>query len=161
MYLNDGTGSKMDYYLDKTVAVGSSICRKDGRPTSVVQVTIKNTAPADAATSLPEYVTGGGDFGTEPGKIKTLVAVYAPTNAIYLGSTQDGKQVGVQTASDGGHPVAQLQTLLAPGESTTFRVAFLGEAKFANAGVQAVSTPGVRQGKVEPLSIDCANPAQG
>ncbi|KQS09163.1 hypothetical protein ASG04_09825 [Curtobacterium sp. Leaf183] len=161
VYLNDGTGSKMDYYLDKTVAVGSSICRKDGRPTSVVQVTIKNTAPADAATSLPEYVTGGGDFGTEPGKIKTLIAVYAPTNAIYLGSSQDGKQVGVQTTSDGGHPVAQLQTLLAPGESTTFRVAFLGEAKFANAGVQAISTPGVRQGKVEPLSIDCANPAQG
>ena len=161
VYLNDGTGSKMDYYLDKTVAVGSSICRKDGRPTSVVQVTIKNTAPADAATSLPEYVTGGGSFGTEPGKIKTLVAVYAPTNALYLGSSQDGKQVGVQTTSDGGHPVAQLQTLLAPGESTTFRVAFLGEAKFANAGVQAVSTPGVRQGKVEPLSIDCANPAAG
>lgn len=161
VYLNDGTGSKMDYYLDKTVSVGSSVCRKDGRPTSVVQVTIKNTAPADAATSLPEYVTGGGDFGTEPGSIKTLIAVYAPTNALYLGSSQDGKQVGVQTTSDGGHPVAQLQTLLAPGESTTFRVAFLGEAKFANAGVQAVSTPGVRQGKVEPLSIDCANPAEG
>ncbi len=96
-------------------------------------------------------MTGGGDFGTEPGKIKTLVAVYAPENAIYLGSTQDGKQVGVQTATDGGHPVTQLQTLLAPGESTTFRVAYLGDAKFANAGVEAISTPGVKQGKVEPL----------
>ncbi len=107
----------MDYYLDKTVSVGSSVCRQDGRPTSVVEVTLKNTAPADAATSLPRYVTGGGDFGTEPGKIKTLVAVYAPENAIYLGSTQDGKQVGVQTATDGGHPVTQLQTLLAPGRA--------------------------------------------
>ena len=43
----------MDYYLDKTVAVGSSVCRKDGRPTSVIQVTLKNDAPADAATCLP------------------------------------------------------------------------------------------------------------
>lgn len=158
VYLNDGTGSKMDYYLDKTVSVGSSVCRRDGRPTSVVEVTLKNTAPADAATSLPRYVTGGGDFGTEPGKIKTLVAVYAPENAIYFGSTQDGKQVGVQTATDGGHPVAQLQTLLAPGESTTFRVAFLGDAKFAKAGVEAISTPGVKQGKVEPLRFECNDP---
>jgi len=158
VYLNDGTGAKMDYYLEKTVSVGSSVCRKDGRPTSVVQVTLKNTAPADAATSLPTYVTGGGNFGTEPGKIKTLIAVYAPTSALYLGSAQDGEQVGVQTTSDGGHPVAQLQTLLAPGESTTFRVAFLGKAEFANAGVQAMSTPGVRQSAARPLSFVCSDP---
>lgn len=158
VYLNDGTGSKMDYYLDKKVAVGSSVCRKDGRPTSVVEVTLKNTAPADASTSLPRYVTGGGDFGTEPGKIKTLVAVYAPADAIYLGASQDGKGAALQTATDGEHPVAQLRTLLAPGESTTFRVAFLGEAKFAKAGVQAESTPGVRQSKTAPLQFDCGEP---
>ncbi|PZE65393.1 hypothetical protein DEI83_09920 [Curtobacterium sp. MCBD17_021] len=158
VYLNDGTASKMDYYLDKKVSVGSSVCRKDGRPTSVVEVTLKNTAPADAATSLPAYVTGGGALGTEPGKIKTLMAVYAPPNAIYLGASQDGKGAALQTAMDGEHPVAQIQTLLAPGQSTTFRVAFLGEAKFAKAGVQAESTPGVRQTKVEPLQFDCTEP---
>jgi hypothetical protein len=158
VYLNDGTAAKMDYYLDKKVSVGSSVCRKDGRPTSVVEVTLTNTAPADAATSLPRYVTGGGDFGTEPGKIKTLVAVYAPSNAIYLGASQDGKAAALQTTVDGDHPVAQLQTLLAPGQSTTFRVAFLGDAKFAKAGVQAMSTPGVRQSEAEPLQFDCTKP---
>ncbi|WP_141399275.1 DUF4012 domain-containing protein [Curtobacterium sp. 'Ferrero'] len=161
VYLNDGTAAKMDYYLEKTVSVGSSVCRKDGRPTSVVEVTIKNTAPADAATSLPEYVTGGGAFGTDPGLIKTLIAVYAPTNGIYLGSTQDGKQVGVQTVMDGGHPVAQLQTLLAPGKSTTFRVAFLGSAQYAKAGVDVLSTPGVEYSKPQPLRFDCAEPLSG
>ncbi|WP_181437913.1 DUF4012 domain-containing protein [Curtobacterium sp. MCLR17_034] len=158
VYLNDGTGSKMDYYLDKRVSVGSSVCRKDGRPTSVVQITIKNTAPADAATSLPEYVTGGGNFGVEPGKIKTLLAAYAPENAIFLGATKDGKTTPVQTATDGGHPVAQLQTLLAPGESLTYRVAFLGEAKFARAPVSATSTPGVRSTKTQPLTFSCEDP---
>ena len=158
VYLNDGTGSKMDYYLDKTVSVGSSVCRKDGRPTSVVEVTLKNTAPSDAATSLPEYVTGGGHFGTEPGKIKTLVAVYAPENAIYLGATQDGKQAAVQTAADGGHPVAQLRTMLAPGQSVTFRVAFLGQAKHAKAAVQAMSTPGIKQAEAKPLTFECSDP---
>jgi hypothetical protein len=158
VYLNDGTAAKMDYYLNKKVSVGSSVCRKDGRPTSVVEVTLKNTAPADAATSLPRYVTGGGAFGTEPGKIKTLVAVYAPAGAIYLGASQDGKGAGLQTVMDGDHPVAQLRTLLAPGESTTFRVAFLGDAKFAKASVQAQSTPGVRQTVPEPLQFDCSAP---
>ncbi|WP_412163886.1 DUF4012 domain-containing protein [Curtobacterium flaccumfaciens] len=158
VYLNDGTGAKMDYYLEKSVSVGSSVCRKDGRPTSVVQITIKNTAPADAATSLPRYVTGGGDFGVEPGKIKTLLAAYAPEDAIFLGATKDGKTTAVQTATDGGHPVAQLQTLLAPGESLTYRVAFLGEAKYAKAPVQASSTPGVRQTEAKPLTFDCEQP---
>ncbi|PYY31839.1 DUF4012 domain-containing protein [Curtobacterium sp. MCBD17_030] len=158
VYLNDGTAAKMDYYLDKKVSVGSSVCRKDGRPTSVVEVTLKNAAPVDAAMSLPRYVTGGGDFGTEPGKIKTLMAVYAPPGAIYLGASQDGKGAALRTAMDGEHPVAQIETLLAPGQSTTFRVAFLGEAKFAKAGVQAESTPGVRQTKVEPLRFDCGEP---
>ena len=158
VYLNDGTGSKMDYYLDKKVSVGGSVCRKDGRPTSVVEVTLRNTAPADAATSLPEYVTGGGALGTPPGNIKTLVAVYAPSNAIYLGASQDGKAASLQTTVDGDHPVAQLRTLLGPGQSTTFRVAFLGEAKYATAGVQATSTPGVRQTETQPLQFDCRRP---
>lgn len=158
VYLNDGTGSKMDYYLKKTVSVGSSVCRQDGLPTSAVEVTITNTAPADAATSLPRYVTGGGAFGTEPGKIKTLIAVYAPKGAIFLGASQDGKAVGVQTALDDEHPVAQLRTVLAPGESATFRVAFLGEAKSAHAGTEVFSTPGVEQTKTLPLRFDCAAP---
>jgi len=64
----------------------------------------------------------------------------------------------VQTATDGGHPVAQLQTLLGPGESLTFRVAFLGEAKYAKAAVQASSTPGVQQTKTKPLTFDCQQP---
>ncbi len=148
----------MDYYLQKTISVGSSVCRKDGLPTSAVEVTIKNTAPTDAATSLPAYITGGGTYGTKPGEIKTLIAVYAPANAIFLGASQDGKAVGVQTATDDGHPVAQLRTVLAPGESATFRVAFLGQAQNAKAGTEVLSTPGVEQTKTLPLRFDCAAP---
>jgi cell division protein FtsB len=159
IYLNDATGAKMDFYLQKTVAVGSAVCRADGRPTSVVQVTLKNTAPADAATSLPEYVTGGGNFGVEPGKVQTNVAVYAAEGEIYLGSTQDGKAAAPHTAVDGDHPVVQVQTLLAPGQSTTFRVTFLGSAKQAKAAVTAVSTPTIEQSPVQPAMVDCGKAA--
>ncbi len=159
VYLNDATGAKMDFYLQKTVAVGSAVCRADGRPTSVVQVTLKNTAPADAATSLPDYVTGAGNFGVAPGKVQTNVAVYAAKGEIYLGSTQDGKAAAPHTAVDGDHPVVQVQTLLAPGQSTTFRATFLGSAKQAKAAVTAVSTPTIAQSPVLPATVDCGIPA--
>lgn len=161
VYLNDATGAKMDYYLEKGVAVGSAVCRSDDRPTSVVDVTLKNTAPADAATSLPDYVTGGGYFGVEPGKVRTNVLVYAPKGAIYLGATQDGKPAAVQPALDGDNPVVQTQVLLAPGQTTTIRVAFLGEARNATAAVQADSTPGVRQTEAQPAAFTCSDPTAG
>jgi hypothetical protein len=157
VYLNDATGAKMDYYLDKTVAVGSAVCRSDGRPTSVIDITLKSTAPADAATRLPEYVTGGGYFGVEPGKVRTNVLVYAPKGEIYVDATQDGKPAGVQPATDGDHPVVQTQVLLSPGQTTTIRVTFLGEARNAKAAVQADSTPGVRQTAVQPAAFQCSD----
>lgn len=40
----------------------------------------------------------------------------------------------------------------------TFRVAWLGEAKYAKASTDAISTPGVEQTKALPLRFDCANP---
>jgi len=158
VYLNDATGAKMDYYLDKTVGVGSQVCRKDGRPTWAVEVTLKNTAPADAATSLPEYVTGGGDFGVAPGAVRTNLSVYAPTSGVYVTSTQDGKPASPQTAMDGTYPVAQFQTLLSPGKSTTIRVEFLGSARAARTAVDAVQTPGVHMNVTKHVTIDCEDP---
>ena len=64
----------MGLYLDVQTAIGQQTCRQDRRPQYAFEVTLTNTAPADAATSLPAYVTGGGAFGVTPGNIKTLVA---------------------------------------------------------------------------------------
>jgi len=158
VYLNDATGAKMDYYLDKTVGLGSQVCRKDGRPTWVVQVTLKNTAPADAATSLPEYVTGGGEYGVTPGAIRTNVAVYAPTSGVYVQASQGGKVASPQTATDGKYPVAQFQTLLSPGESTTLKVSFLGPASAARTPVDVTSTPGINVNDTKHVAIDCEDP---
>jgi hypothetical protein len=161
VYLNDATGAKMDFYLEKTVAIGSDVCRKDGRPTTVVAVTLKNTAPADAASSLPAYVTGAGNFGVAPGNVQTNVAVYGPPSDLPLGSSIDGKPGTSQSTTDGKNPVLQQQVLLAPGESRTIRVAFLGEAKYASSPVQAISTPGIVQNVVEPASFTCSAPTAG
>jgi hypothetical protein len=158
VYLNDATGAKMDYYLEKTVSVGSQVCRKDGRPTWTVEVTLKNTAPADAATTLPDYVTGAGAFGVSPGAVRTNVAVYAPSSGVYVTSTQDGKTASPQTATDGDHPVAQFETTLSPGKSTTIRVQYIGGADDGRTAVDAVSTPGVHHSVTQPLVTSCESP---
>lgn len=157
VYLNDATGAKMDYYLEKTVAVGSQVCRKDGRPTWTVEVTLRNTAPADAATTLPDYVTGAGAFGVSRGAVRTNVVVYAPSSGVYVESSQDGSPASPQTATDGKHPVAQFQTVLSPGKSTKIRIEWLGGPDQGRAPIDAVSTPGVHHAATRPLVTTCGS----
>jgi len=128
VYLSDGTGSKMDYYLDTEISVASAMCRADGLPTYRVTVTLTNTAPADAATSLPWYVTGGGEYGTPPGNIETIVALYGPVDAVNQGATLDGAVANGHAAIDRGRPAIVIPTELAPGETTTLTADFVGAA---------------------------------
>ncbi|MCR2801924.1 MULTISPECIES: DUF4012 domain-containing protein [unclassified Microbacterium] len=122
VYLNDGTGSKMDYYVSAQTDLSWESCSLDGRGLATGEATLSlvlaNTAPADAATSLPWYITGGGNFGVPAGTARTVAYVYLPegyelTDAVlsldkgFGGGTHDGRQV-LSFGAD-----------LAPGESVT------------------------------------------
>lgn len=122
--MNDGTGAKMDYYTRASIATAVGTC--DGEATTQVRVTWTNTAPADAATALPPYVTGDGFYGVPPGTVRTLIAVYGPEGATPSHVDRDGAEDGVQTAMLGERSVVQHEVLLAPGESTTITVEFQG-----------------------------------
>jgi hypothetical protein len=157
VYFNDATGAKMDYYLTTQVSVGQAVCRKDGRPTWVVEVTMTNTAPANAATALPSYVTGGDVYGVALGNVRTDVAVYAPKTGVFVGAAQDGAARSLHTATDSGTPVAQYQTELSPGKTTTWRVEFLGATPKSKMPT-FVSTPGVHTNVTKNMSVSCKSP---
>ncbi len=142
VYYTDGTGAKMDYYLTSEVKLGQAVCRNDGRVTIAADVTLTNTAPADAATSLPEYVTGGGAFGVPPGVIRTVVRVYGPPGAINLGATSSTEGFAMYLAEDDTYPVTAFTVDLAPGESLTATTTMLISAGFTGE-IAAVTTPGV------------------
>jgi hypothetical protein len=154
VYLNDMTGAKMGVYLDLDTAVGQASCRTDQRPNYVVTVKLTNNAPADAATALSSYVTGGGNFGVTPGNIKTLVTVYAPKGMHNLGVSRDGSKTGAQTTTDSGYSVSNLSAELAPGQSTTLRFEWLGDRRF-DGTLAAVGTPSVREHEARKASISC------
>jgi hypothetical protein len=123
VYFNDGTGAKMDYYMKRTVQLIQE-CPADKYLQITVRVTSTNTAPSDAATSLPAYVTGGGAFGIAPGTVQTNVTAYGPVQANLAGASQAGQPVSVSSNRHDGRPVGTTTVTLAPGETSTVDIQF-------------------------------------
>ncbi|HEX8630068.1 MAG TPA: DUF4012 domain-containing protein, partial [Catenuloplanes sp.] len=87
VFLNDGTGAKLGYYLRQSAAVAVvDRCRADGRRKLTLRVSLGSTAPT---SGLPEYVLGMGLAG-DPYTIRTNVAVYSPTGGSLVDMRLDG-----------------------------------------------------------------------
>lgn len=123
VYFNDGTGAKMDYYVKRTVQLVKE-CPKDGYEQTAVRITSTNMAPADAATSLPAYVTGDGIFGVPSGSVQTNVAAYGPVQANVEIAKLDGQKTEFAPYMHSNRPVGVLAVRLAPGESRTVEFTF-------------------------------------
>jgi hypothetical protein len=123
VYFNDGTGAKMDYYVKRTVQLVKE-CPRDGYEETTVQITSTNTAPTDAATSLPAYVTGDGNFGVPPGSVQTNIVAYGPVQANVETAMLDGQKTAFAPYLHSNRPVGVVAVRLAPGESRTLSFTF-------------------------------------
>ncbi|TFB95890.1 DUF4012 domain-containing protein [Cryobacterium sp. HLT2-28] len=157
VYLNDATGSKMGVYLDTNVDLGQATCRNDKRPSYGVSVTLTNTAPADAATSLSDYVTGAGFYGVPPGNVKTVLSVYGAPGMQNLGVTRDGAVIDYHPATDATYPVSSLGIELAPGESAVLHFNWLGD-RADSASLIAQMTPGIHTTETGVANVTCESP---
>jgi hypothetical protein len=123
VYFNDGTGAKMDYYVKRTVQLTEQ-CASDGYSQVRVRITSTNAAPKDAATSLPEYVTGGGAFGVPAGSVQTNIIAYGPVQSNVEEAFVGGKKTGFASQRHAGRPVGTVTVRLAPGQSSTVEFTF-------------------------------------
>jgi hypothetical protein len=123
VYFNDGTGAKMDYYVKRTVQLVEE-CTGDDYGQVKVRITSTNTAPADAATSLPTYVTGGGGNGVPAGTVRTNVVAYGPVQANVETVNVDGTKTGFAAHRHANRPVGTVTVSLAPGQSSTVELTF-------------------------------------
>lgn len=123
VYFNDGTGAKMDYYVKRTVQLVKE-CRGDDYGQIKVRITSTNAAPADAAASLPAYVTGGGTYGVPAGTVQTNVIAYGPVQANVETASVDGKKTGFAAHRHADRPVGTVTVALAPGQSSTVELTF-------------------------------------
>ncbi|WP_353712943.1 DUF4012 domain-containing protein [Arthrobacter sp. K5] len=123
VYFNDGTGAKMDYHVKRTVQLIEQ-CPVSGYAEVKVRITSTNTAPKDAATLLPEYVTGGGTFGVPAGSVQTNVIAYGPVQSNVETAFVAGKKTGFASHRHGGRPVGSVTVRLAPGQTSTVDFTF-------------------------------------
>jgi hypothetical protein len=148
--VNNAAGSKLDYYLDRTVQWRPGGCA-GGRRAVVVTVDLRNDAPRHG---LPPYVTIRADEPhplPPPGTNRLLVSLYATAGAELQGLSVDGKVRGVVTERERGHPVYTTTVEMRP-QSTRHLEFRLYEP----------ATPGpvrtVRQPLVRPLVQSVATP---
>jgi len=154
VYFNDAAGSKMGTYLQTQIDTAHAVCRSDGLPQLDVHVTLTNTAPADAATSLPEYVTAGGAYGVAPGNIKVITNIYGVPGSANLGLTRDGVELPHHATTDSGYPVSAVSMELAPGESVSFKSSFLADKP----GIKRIviqKTPEININPVREVELSC------
>jgi hypothetical protein len=148
VYLADGTGSKMDYYLHTSVKTGQLTCTKVGA-LYVVEVTLKNGLTDAEAAQLPAYVSGGGVYGVPIGTVRTQVTAYGSPD-VEFGNAFDGKAGGaepVKFVKDEGRSVAQYVVDLKPGQSSTIRLVY-NPKKGKGGTIAADVTP-----QINPVSI--------
>ncbi|WP_313955639.1 DUF4012 domain-containing protein [Paenarthrobacter nicotinovorans] len=123
VYFNDGTGAKMDYWIKRSVQVAKD-CTRDGYRQVTIRVTSTNTAPRDAASSLPKYVTGNGAFGVPPGSVQTNIVAYGPVQSNIDTVVKDGQQIPFAAQRHSQRAVGTSTIRLAPGESTSVEFNF-------------------------------------
>lgn len=159
VYFNDGTGAKMDYYVKRTTQLIQH-CPQDGYGQYTARITMVNTAPADAATSLPEYVTGGGSFGVEPGSVATNVVVYGPAQARTQAARLDGAVAPISSFIHAERPVGTTRVQLAPGQTATVEVDFSKVVQTGTAHLDVTPTIQKTNEVILPLeeAVNCGAP---
>ncbi len=142
LVVNNAAGTKLDYYLDRSLVWAPGACSGSGRSVTAT-VTFTNRAPA---SGLPEYVTQRVDappYRTRPGDNRLLVTYYAGAGARLTGATLDGRPVETFPGAERGHPAYTVDLEL-PRQSSRTLVLHLREPEADHAPTiwrQALVTP--------------------
>jgi hypothetical protein len=141
VFLNDGTGSKMDFYQRVSSKVKWDQCTPlsagaVGRATLTVE--ISNNAPA---AGLPAYVTGAGAYGVTPGSARTVAYIYLPKGSDLVDASVSTK-TGFGGGMHEGRRVLTYTVTLAPGEKATTTIT-VAVKKPESARVDVEQTPTV------------------
>jgi hypothetical protein len=119
VYLNDGTGAKMSFFLDHEVQVTSVSC-DDGTQKLSGRLRVTSETPPDVG-QLPQTVTGFDDgFGdsVEPGDQLVVADIYAPVGGAIRELAFDGEPL-LEPAIDHhrGREVVSVGLPLDPGQT--------------------------------------------
>ncbi|MER7459594.1 DUF4012 domain-containing protein [Micromonospora sp. NPDC126480] len=118
VFLNDGSGAKLGYYLrpEATLTVGD--CQSDGTRELRLRITLRSAAPKNG---LSTSVLGLGLAG-DPYTVRTLVSVYSPAGGGVAGARLDGNDLPVGAGTERKRQVATASVEVPPGTARTVEV---------------------------------------
>ena len=121
VFLNDGSGAKLSYYLTHTVQLAVGQCLEDNSLELKLRVTLGSTAPK---SGLPAYVLGLGLSGN-PYTVRTNLMVYSPAGGNLVGTMVDGQQVDAGFGVERERSVGVITIDLPPGATKTIDVTLM------------------------------------
>jgi hypothetical protein len=121
VFLNDGSGAKLGYYLQPAADLRITGCRPDGRREMVVRVTLRSTAPR---AGLPRSVLGLGLSG-DPYTVRTLVLLFSPAGGAIRTARLEGVPVPIGTGAERGRAVGVVTMDVPAGASRTVEATLL------------------------------------
>ncbi|WP_062071280.1 DUF4012 domain-containing protein [Demequina sediminicola] len=144
VFLNDGSGSKIGYYIHTEVDVKTAICgaeTEQSAPIAGRDVTVTLTHTYDGSVSdLPEYVSGGGVF-VPSGNFEGNLMLYSPQGAGVSRLTVNGEPASFLPEMHHDRALSVARVALEPGQSATFTFT-LTAPETADADMPIVVTPG-------------------
>ena len=151
VYFNDDSSAKLEYYLDTAISITSDQCT-NAIPSMHGTVTLVNNSPADAATSLPEYMRGSW---YRLGVIMVDLAVYGPVGGSLGGFAINGAAVAPEyLGSHLGRSAAKIRFHMSPGETAVVDYDMTGlEGEYGPIDVR--QTPMVRPTQVAIATPGC------
>ncbi|MEU9009422.1 DUF4012 domain-containing protein [Streptomyces sp. NPDC048479] len=124
LVVNNAAGTKLDYYLDRTLDWYPGRCTADGREVTVKAV-FSNGAPS---AGLPTYVTDRLDkppYPTHQGDNRLLVSYFATGRAQLVKAALDGRRAFLTPGVERGHPVYTFDVEVPAGSSRTLTLHLL------------------------------------
>ena len=153
VYLNDGTGAKMSFFLDHEVQVTSVSC-ENGRQTLTARLQVTSDTPPDVA-QLPRTVVGFADgFGdsVQPGDQLVVADLYAPAGGTIREIAFNGEPLPDPAVDHyRGRDVVSLGLPLDPGQTRIVTWTMVtGPGQTAPTEVSVTPGPGPRTSPASP-----------
>ncbi|GIF03795.1 DUF4012 domain-containing protein [Actinoplanes siamensis] len=140
VFLNDGSGAKLGYYLTHSARLAvTPACRRDGRREMTLRVVLGSTAPR---SGLSASVLGLGLAG-DPYTTRTNVSVYSPAGGAVTGMRVDGAATSFGSGRDRRRAVGTVTLDVPAGGRRVLDVTLLSGSPGARVRPRLWLTPGV------------------
>ncbi|SCL24504.1 Protein of unknown function [Micromonospora pallida] len=136
VFLNDGSGAKLGYYLEPSAELTVGGCRPDGRHELRLRMSLHSTAPR---SGLTPSVLGVGRAG-DPYVVRTLVYVFSPAGGTVLRARLDGTETPLGSGTERRRQVAVATVEVGPAGTRTLEVDLLS-APGGTGGAELRLTP--------------------